>query len=185
MGTRELLPGQGPFRFLIMAASAHTSGGTSRWLRAALWPEGSWSMAGAGPSEGPERGGQGGGGSASLHLSSHPLLHCYLMGQREGGEGRKPQGLPQVSLPASPQKRGRSHSLPPSCGGGWAGWQPALLRWVDFSSMLPCYARHTHSAFSQGARGEAEVNPGEAGRQSCDPGRMRLRKRTPGAKKKF
>lgn len=93
-GHRELLLGQGPFRFLIWLPLPTLHRTISRWLRAALWQEkGSWSITGAGPRGGPERGGTGEEGSASLHLSCHPLPPLLPDGAIIGWEeGRKPQG---------------------------------------------------------------------------------------------
>lgn len=162
MGTRELLPGQGPFRFLIMAASAHTSGGTSRWLRAALWLEGSWSMAGAGPSEGPERGGQEGGGSASLHLSSHPLLHCYLMGQQEGGKAGNHRGCRRSHFLPHPRKgEGPTASPQAAVGAGQAGSQLYSGGWIS----PPC-SPATHATLTQhSVRGRGERLKSIVGKQ--------------------
>lgn len=37
-------------------------------------------------------------GSAPLHLGSHPHLHCYLMGQKEGGrKAGSHKGLPRLT----------------------------------------------------------------------------------------
>lgn len=89
--TGELLPEQ-DLHFLIRAASDTHHRSASGGLRLTCGRGGVLECDRDRPDGSPETAGKGEGRSASPPLSSQPLLHCGLMAQEGGREGRKPPG---------------------------------------------------------------------------------------------
>lgn len=118
----QLLPEQDLLRFLIRAASETLHRSASGGLRAACGWGGVLEHDRDRPGGGPERAGKGEGRSASLHLSSYPLLHCGLMGQERGRGSRKPRGAATGPTSCLTPRKGKVSSensqTPPQSGWG-------------------------------------------------------------------
>lgn len=104
-------------------------------------------MTGAGPWGCPMRGGQGEGGSTSLRLSSHPFLHCYLMGQEGGVGGQETTGAATGLTSCLTPEKGKVSQLPPELEWG-LGRMAASSVWVG-GFLPPSPLPHTHLSLTQ------------------------------------
>lgn len=135
--------------------------------------------------------GRPGRGRVCLFAPQLPPLPALLLdGAREGRRraGNHRGCHRSHFLPHTRKGEGLTASSQVGVGAGQDGGQLCLGGWIS-PSMLPCHTLGTHSAFSQGMRGEAMINSGEEERQSY-PTRIRRGNKHPkggggGTKKKF